>query len=435
MNPGLQILSLLFALGALIYLYFRVVRPFQELCEVLRRLASQDFRPVLLKSRHAVLRETIGHVRKISELLQHYERQVTDEGFSLRAILSSMVEGVLITDRAGRVRLVNEPLHRMFGLKNSPINRTVMEVFRNHELQNAIEQALRDGEPRQVEMALQATSGGRFATRHFEIHVGGLNPRPHALPLGAVVVFHDISDVKDLEAVRREFVANVSHEFRTPLAIINGYIETLLDGAIDDRAMAEKFLNVMQKNGHRLNLLIEDLMTISRLEHRSRQLDLQAVNLREILERVIERLEPAIAERHGRIKVRWDDCAARTRADGPRIEQVFANLLENALRHGHEGVQIDIEGRRHPEEIEIIFSDNGPGIPFDDQPHIFERFYRVHKDRSRAAGGTGLGLSIVKHIAQAHGGSVALESVPGRGAAFKVRLPASEVPAVAEAAA
>lgn len=427
MNPGLTIFLLLVAAGALAFLYFRVIQPFRELREVLRRLAAKDFRPVLLKSRHGMFHNTITEVRKISELLQHYERQVTDEGFSLRAILSSMVEGVLITDRAGRVRLVNEPLQRMFGLKNSPINRTVMEVFRHHELQNAIEQVLRDGESRQVEMAMQTSSGGRYATRHFEIHAGGLNPRPHALPLGAVVVFHDISDVKELEAVRREFVANVSHEFRTPLAIINGYVETLLDGAIDDRPMAEKFLNVMQKNGQRLNLLIEDLMTISRLEHRARQLDLQPVNLREILERVLERLEPAIAERQGKIHLRWDDSAARTRADGPRIEQVFANLVENALRHGQEGVVIDIEGRRHPGEIEIIFSDNGPGIPFDDQPHIFERFYRVHKDRSRAAGGTGLGLSIVKHIAQAHGGSVALESVPGRGAAFKVRLPATEV--------
>jgi len=414
---------------AALLVYFRIVSPFYQLREALRRLAARDFRPVLVESRRGVFRETSGSVQRISELLQQLDQQITDEGFSLRAILSSMVEGVFITDRAQHIRLINDPLQRMLDLRQSPINRTVIEVFHNHQLQQAIAQTLFDGATRRIETSLQVAGPDGYTTRHLEVYAGGLNPGPKKRPLGAVVVFHDITNVKNLEAVRREFVANVSHEFRTPLAIINGYIETLLDGALDDRAMSEKFLHTMARNGQRLTALIEDLLTISRMEHRSTHLEIQAANVRDILSRVIERLEPALAERHAQVTVDWDPGALEAAVDPPRIEQVFANLLENALRHSpSDGVSVTVTARRRGAHLEIVFSDNGPGIPKEDQPHIFERFYRVHKDRSRSAGGTGLGLSIVKHIVLAHQGGVSVESTPGAGASFRIKIPISHGP-------
>ena len=416
------------ALAGAILAYFKIIVPLNQLRAVLRRLANGDFRPVLFGSRKGVLRETSGDVRRISELLQQLDQQIADEGFSLKAILSSMVEGVVITDRAQRIRLANESLQRMFELTQSPVNRTVMEAFFNHELQHAVERTLFDGIPRKIEISLQTPARDGYTTKHLEVYACGLNPKPKARPLGTVIVFHDITAVKSLEAVRREFVANVSHEFRTPLAIINGYIETLLDGAVEDRATTEAWLRVMAKNGRRLTLLIEDLLTLSHLEYRSPQLDFQKVNLPELLDRVIERIKPAISERHARMMVEWSSAAAWVEADSRRIEQVFENLLENAIRHAiGDEVVVTIRAQSLGEEIEIVFSDNGPGIPYGDQPHIFERFYRVHKDRSRIAGGTGLGLSIVKHVVLAHGGTIFLESVPGQGAAFKIRLPAVQL--------
>lgn len=417
MISWVQILVTIAVFAAAAYLYFRVVLPFNHLRESLRRLAEHDYRPVLLESRWGVFRETSRHVRRISELLQQLDRQIADEGFSLRAILSSMVEGVLILDRHQNIRLVNDALHRMIAFKQSPVNRTIMEVFRSHHLQQAVEKTLATGQPTEIGISLSPT-------QHLEIHVGGLNPRPGGRVLGAVVVFHDVTTVRNLEAVRKEFVANVSHEFRTPLAIINGYIETLMDGALDDRTMAEKFLKVMHKNGTRLTLLIEDLLTISRMEHRSARLDLGAADLRESISQVLERLESAIREGNAQIFVDWPKEIGLIEADAPRLEQVFSNLVENALRYGPaQSTRVGIRARMVGEDVELVFSDNGPGIPLDDQPHIFERFYRVHKDRSRVAGGTGLGLSIVKHIVHAHGGEVSVESTPGAGAAFRVRLP------------
>jgi two-component system, OmpR family, phosphate regulon sensor histidine kinase PhoR len=413
-----------FAVAGSVLVYFKIIIPFNQLRSVLRRLAQGDFRPVLFSSRKGILRETSGDLRRISELLQQLDQQITDDGFSLKAILSSMVEGVVITDRAQRIRLANESLQRMFALTQSPVNRTVIEIFFNYELQQAVERTLFDGIAQKIEISVQTPIREGYTTKHLEVYACGLNPRPKARPLGAVIVFHDITAVKDLEAVRREFVANVSHEFRTPLAIINGYIETLLDGALDDQATTMAWLRIMAKNGRRLTLLIEDLLTLSHLEYHAPQLDFQKVNLPEILNRVIERIIPAVWERRARVVAEWSPAAAWAEADAGRMEQVFENLLENAIRHAvAEEVVVTVKAQSLGAEIEIVFSDNGPGIPYDDQSHIFERFYRVHKDRSRMAGGTGLGLSIVKHIVLAHGGAIVVESVPGQGAAFKIRLP------------
>jgi two-component system phosphate regulon sensor histidine kinase PhoR len=257
--------------------------------------------------------------------------------------------------------------------------------------------------------------------------MAGLNPKSNARPMAALVVFHDVTKVKSLEAMRREFLANVSHEFRTPLAIINGYIETLLDGALDDRQMAVKSLRTMQRNGRRLNLLIEDLLTVSRIEERAESLEFRYGDLHEVLLRVIESLEPTIRERGAVVEVAWPPSEREIEFDARRIDQVFSNLLENALRYGDPGsVILRVTAGVSDGWIRIAFKDNGPGIPYDDQPHIFDRFYRVHKDRSRDAGGTGLGLSIVKSVVHAHSGQVSVESTPGLGATFVVLLPVSQ---------
>lgn len=416
MTSALVIVGGVLLLLALI-VHRQIMVPLSQLREAIHRLAVHDYRPVLLPQSWRVFRRTAMDIRKISELLDQLDRQREDEGFSLRAILSGMVEGVLITDRFQQVRLVNDPLLRMFDLRQSPVGRAVIEVFRNHQLQQALEHTFRTGTSRKIEMAL--TNG-----RQFEVYASRLNPGSGGRPIGAVVVFHDITTVRNLEMVRRDFMANVSHEFRTPLTIINGYIETLLDGAIEDRGMAEKSLRAMHRNGERLTLLIDDLLSITTLEQRAVRLDFQPVSLPEMVRHLLDQMEPMLGDHQAVVEVEWEEGIPEIEADSLRLDQLFTNLLENALRHGSaRGMRITISGRQVLDSLEITVADNGPGIPLDDQPHIFERFYRVHKDRSRAAGGTGLGLSIVKHIVQAHGGDVSVRSTPGSGATFLVRLP------------
>lgn len=416
------------AVGAGVALYFEIIGPYFSLKRSLNRLANRDFSRLPLSAPPFLFREMSRDVRKISDLLQQLDRQITDEGFSLKAILSSMEEGVLITDRSMRIRLVNDALLRLLGLKTSPLNRPVIEIFRKHELQHALESALDRGLPKEIEIALEVpTPSGGYRMRHLDVHVGGLNPKPHARPMAALVVFHDVTAIRQMESKQREFLANVSHEFRTPLAILNGYLETLMDGALADPEMTQRSLLAMHKNTRRLALLIDDLLAISHIEERARLLEFRQANLREVLGHVLEHLEPTIRQHGAEIIVDWAPDAETAEADARRLEQVFSNLLGNALRYGDvEKLVVRITARRVEGEIITSFADNGPGIPLGDQAHIFERFYRVHKDRSRDAGGTGLGLSIVKSVVEAHGGRVSVESQPGQGATFHVRIPLTQ---------
>lgn len=399
--------------------------PFHELKHAVAAVAKRKNPPPITRASKGLFEDTFADFAIIADRLREQQRQLADEGFSLRAILGSMVEGIIIVDTTLRIRLANDALQTMFDLSQSPINRPVIEVFRDHELQSAMERSLRDVRPVVFEIQSDPRVEMGKPVRFYHVHVSPLIPAKRADPVGVLVVFNDVTEVRSLEVVRREFVANVSHEFRTPLAIISGYIETLVDGALDDREMAERSLNVMARHAKRLNLLIDDLLTISTLEHRATKLEFAAADLEDLINRVAEQLEDRIKAANTSIRMEIDASARIADIDTGKMEQVFFNLLSNAIQYGRrEQAEILVTGRRRGEEIEIAISDNGPGIPYEDQPHIFERFYRVRKDRARDAGGTGLGLSIVKNVIRAHGGHVSLRSTPGAGATFQIHFPA-----------
>jgi len=399
-----------------------LLRPLLDLRDLIRSLANDEPSSPIVRSSLRPFAQISADLGRVADRLRRQRRQLADEGFSLRAILASMIEGVVILDPSLRIRLANDALHTMFDLTKSPINRGLIEVFHNPELAAAADRVMREMRNVIVEMHDAPHIGEQRPDRHFRVHLSPLVPAGGAAPAGVLGVFNDVTQVRALETVRRDFVANVSHEFRTPLAIINGYVETLLEGALDDRAMAERSLGVIRKHGERLNFLIDDLLTISRMEHHEPEIKLCIVELGDVLQNVLDRLDSTIRERKAAVALALD--VKHVEIDPPRMEQVFFNLLSNALKYSDEGVEVRISSRQRGDEIEITFSDDGPGIPYQDQPHIFERFYRVHKDRSRDAGGTGLGLSIVKHVVTAHGGHVSVRSTPGAGAAFKIALPA-----------
>jgi two-component system phosphate regulon sensor histidine kinase PhoR len=370
-----------------------------------------------------IVREIHADLKEIARREGEIARQFADEDFSLRAILASMVEGVLIADGNLQIRLVNERLQQMFSLPKSPMDRTVMEVFRNHLVHQVIRQSLNTGEPQSAELQAEIRDGDQFQLKHFQITSVRLRPRELESMNRALVIFHDVSQIRSLEAVRKEFVANVSHELRTPLSIITGYLETLIDGDGDQETNL-RFLRTMHKHAERLNLLIEDLLSLSQLESRKISLRFEPIDLSESIHRVLEQLDSRVRESGAGVTVTIPKHLPLIEADAFRIEQALYNLLDNALKHSAKsGAKVSVDACSDATAVVVRICDDGVGIPLSDQPHIFERFYRVHKDRSRDAGGTGLGLSIVKHTVQAHGGSVAVQSSPGAGATFVMSLP------------
>ena len=244
--------------------------------------------------------------------------------------------------------------------------------------------------------------------------------------MGVVVVLHDVSELRRLERVRRDFVANVSHELKTPLTSIRGYVETLLDGAIDDEANNVRFLEKIENNVLRLNHLVTDLLSLARIEAQASFLTRQPVDLHRLVGEAVRRREPTAEARAQRLLLDACEGHLHVLADAEALTQIIDNLVDNALKYTPDGGEVLVRILREQEHAVFEVIDSGVGIPSEDQARIFERFYRVDKARSREVGGTGLGLSIVKHLVGALDGTIELQSSPGQGSTFRVRLSLTE---------
>lgn len=329
-----------------------------------------------------------------------------------RIVLDSMVEGVLLLDDSGRVQLANQRFTEFFNLGEQLQGRTVLEATRSHELAELAAGAVQHSGLINRTLRLPG-----LPERHVEV-----NASPIIDHKGMVIVLHDVSRLRQLEKTREEFVANVSHELRTPLSLIKGYTETLLDESKKDPETIHKFLETIDRNARRLQLLIEDLLGISALESGRLEMELRNVSVRELVEVAAQDHGPAAERRRIRFGIDLPDVQVRVDAD--RIHQVLGNLIDNAIKYGREEGEVLVSAQTVSDHwVEVCVRDDGPGIPSDSLDRIFERFYRVDRARSRNQGGTGLGLSIVKHIIQSHGGQVRAESELGKGAAIFFTLP------------
>jgi two-component system phosphate regulon sensor histidine kinase PhoR len=337
------------------------------------------------------------------------------------AILSGMVEGVLVLDRAGRMLLLNPAMERMLGDRaRRAVGRHWLEVVRQHDLNELIRAVILHAEPRAATITLDDSSGARtFAVQ------GSVARRPDGGEddLRAVFVFHDVTALKKLERVRSDFIANVSHELRTPLTAIIGYLEALLDGVQDDARQREEFLRTIKTHADRLGALVHDLLQLAQIESGDYRWRRESVDVVGLVRRSAELIQPLAQHRH--IAVTWasDAPAARVVADEEKLTQVLVNLLANAVKYTEPGGAVDASVSASDARVVIRVRDTGIGIAPTDRDRVFERFYRVDRARSRESGGTGLGLSIVKHVVEAHGGTVSVDSQLGQGSTFTVTLP------------
>jgi two-component system phosphate regulon sensor histidine kinase PhoR len=417
MITTLTIILCLLVIGGLFF-YLHARRSVQEIAEYSRELAHGEPRD----AGHASFNSILQDLRAADQRLKSLDSRADAEKFSLQTILASMAEGVVIVDVAGVIQADNKAFQGMFSLKENPVGRRVWEVLRQPEIKSLIEHSLRERKQSSGELVYEdlLDTGGR--RKFFRVSVSTLG---NGVIHGAVAVFHDISRIVQLEELRKEFVANVSHELRTPLSIFHGYLETLLSQPDISGDEAKRIFQVMKRHSDRLNSLVEDLLTLSRLESGHIQLNPSKLAARLLFEQLREDWSSKFLAKNCALKFDLPDEALTVTADKFRMEQVFYNLLDNALKYSDANGEVKVGAMLNEGQnaLEFYVRDNGMGIPSDKVDQIFQRFFRVDKARSRDLGGTGLGLAIVKHIVQIHGGRVWAESALGKGTTVWFSLP------------
>jgi len=417
---GLSILIL--AAATILLVARRISTPLEEIEKAAAGFArgQLDLRvPVAGSGEMAGVAEAMNRMAaELHDRLRTVVRQRNEQ----EAVLSSMVEGVLAIDIDERVIALNRAAARLLEADPiSSIGRPVQEVARNPELQRFAASALASEGAIEADLTLHGPE-----VCHLQAHGAPIRDG-HRRRIGSVLVLNDVTRLKRLETVRSDFVANVSHELKTPITSIKGFLETLADGAVDDPPTARRFLAIALRQADRLNAIIEDLLSLSRIEQdaRSGQLPRSRESVTEILHGAAEVCRTKAEAKNVRLEVQCPD-ELRGFINAPLVEQAVVNLIDNAIKYSDAGSTAEITASARNNGIVICVRDHGSGIEAAHLPRLFERFYRADKARSRSLGGTGLGLAIVKHIAAAHGGDISVESEPGNGSVFALSLPGSD---------
>ena len=381
-----------------------------------RRVAESDFRPMDADRSGDALEVLAVSLNETAARLDRTIRTLTEERNLSSAILGSMVEGVAVVNAGERLLFANQGFAEILELDTPPQpGSALVEIARQTELLEAARAVLK-GAPR-VEAEIVT---GTLHQRFFAVTVASVRATENP---GAVIVLHDITDLRKLERVRRDFVANVTHEFKTPLTSIQGFAETLLAGAMNDPKNRVRFLEIILEHSRRLARLTDDLLELSKMDADRLDLEINRLNVAQFVQSCIETTQRPAAEKDLRISVNLQDALPDIAGDRRRLAEVLQNLLDNAIQYTPPGGQIMVAASAKENEVTFTVTDTGIGIPKADQPRIFERFYRVDVARSREVGGTGLGLSIAKHLVEAHGGRIWVDSEVGRGSQFHFTVP------------
>ncbi|MBP9865452.1 MAG: PAS domain-containing protein [Candidatus Omnitrophica bacterium] len=363
------------------------------------------------------LRTLADSMNHMSAALKNRIREAEEKKIQLAAVLENMAEGVLALNRDGSLVVVNGAAEAMLGIRRDQvIGKSFMESVFNHHLLDVLNQAREKGGLASGEVELH-----RPAPRLLKVNAVTIPGSPSSIE--GLLVLHDMTKIRRLERLRRDFVANVSHELKTPITSLKGFIETLLSGALNHREQSEKFLRMMEEDTQRLIRLVNDLLELSKIESGEVQLNKEACDLSEEAGKVMVKLRK-LADEHGvTLESQISADCPRVLADRDKLAQLFLNFADNAIKFSKPGGKVMFSARQDGVDMQISVSDAGQGIPESSIPRVFERFYRVDTGRSRDQGGTGLGLAIVKHLVEAHGGRVWCESQLGKGSTFSFTLP------------
>lgn len=402
-----------------------VTRPLERMTSAAKRMADMDYGIRVPAEGKDEVSELARALNAMAASLQSHVNEIRQNELRLQSVLDNMTSGVVMIDTDGRITLYNRGAERLLGsTAKERVGRSYTEAKQQYELLQLVREALQDHEPRHEELTVYFPE-----ERLLELNLVPMRMNEHEEP-GLLLVLQDVTAIRRLERMRSEFVANVSHELKTPVAAVKGFAETLLAGAMNDPETAQSFLTIIHDESERLNRLIGDILELSKIESRRSPLQFSPVDLHAFLERLIEFMSTEATKKNIKLDLEVEE-GLFVEADEDRLGQIILNLLQNGINYTPDGGMVKVHAEllegSDPEgaddRVRITVSDTGIGIPKKDLPRIFERFYRVDKARSRSSGGTGLGLSIVKHLAELHHGSIRVESTVGVGSRFILELP------------
>ena len=412
------ILAVMISFGVGFIITRKITQPIILMTQAAKRLAGGDFsEPVRVESTDEI-GDLARSLNTMSLELQDKIETLTKEINEKQAILSGMIEGVIAVDQDQRIILMNSAAEVMFGISfTDALDRFHWEIIRMSKLNALFQEVLETGSNKVEELTLHYGE-----ERVLQVQMAAI-PDEEGIPWAVVAVFHDITEIRRLENVRKDFVANVSHELKTPLTSIKGSVETLQGGGIYDSENRLRFINIIERHSKRLERLIDDLLDLSQIESGKGGMDFESVNLSEIVGGEVSNFEEAINKKAQKINVDIPSGFPHVLADREKVKTIFRNILDNAIKYTPEFGEITISAAAQESEVQIEVADTGRGIPPKEIHRIFERFYRVDKTGSRESGGTGLGLSIVKHIVEAHNGTIHATSEEGIGTKVVFTLP------------
>ncbi len=418
---------IIFVIGIAVSLIFARVfsARVEQLKDFSQQIARGDFRPWLAEGPRDELSDLADSMNQTAAQLDREIRLLSSERNRSSAILRSMVEGVAVVDAQERLVFCNRAFSEILNVQSvNTEGSPLIEVVRNSELIGLIRKALQGEEGLQSNIEMGIVQPLSFSVTAAPVKaLESDRTVPADKPSGAVVVLHDVTELRRLERVRQDFVANVSHEFKTPLTAIQGFAETLLAGAIDDPKNNRRFLEIIREHAVRLARVTDDLLKLARIEAGKLELEFFPVGVQELIEGCAETTLLKASRKQISFSMEIPSGIPAVRGDASLLHDVLQNLLDNAIQYTPPGGRVVVEAAAGPHEVTITISDSGIGIPLAEQERIFERFYRVDAARSREAGGTGLGLSIAKHIVEAHGGRLSVESATGQGSKFSFSIP------------
>lgn len=411
------IVSLVIAVLFTVYWTREISRPIGEIGRVAKKISNQQFDSRYTDHSYEEIDDLGQTVNDLAENLESQMQEISQNDEQMRELINHLVIGVMLLDHDRNVQIVNPAMNEILEEDlYGGIGRPYMEVIKSYGLTTLIEEAYKTNSTQNDEISMFEMKNKILDAN--VVPIAGDNPREFNL----IVLLYDITEIRRLEKVRTDFVANASHELRTPVTALKGFTETLLDGAMEEKEILVEFLNIMHKESIRLDSMVRDILQLSKLEHRKVQMDIERIALKDVVESAFQIVRQKAETKEISLQL-IEKTPVEIDGDENLLKQILLNLVNNAVTYTPEKGYVKVSLETEGEEAVIQVEDSGMGIPEDEQSRVFERFYRVDKARSRNAGGTGLGLSIVKYLVENFNGSISLESHIGLGSVFTVRLP------------